>query len=99
MAELFPGVDTQAMSEMVWNAMPSDLLGNFTLLMTLAKTIGILFIVYLAFLIIKAFVQTRQALRIKSIEQNVIAINEKLTKIIDKQNVAKHESDKKKAKT
>lgn len=84
MAELFSGIDTKNLSEMVWSAMPPELLSNFNFLMGIAKTIGVLFVIYIVFLIVKAIIQARQALRIKSIEKNVVAINEKLTHLIDK---------------
>ncbi len=83
---------SQGLSELVWSAMPQSLLNNFGTLFGLAKAIGILFIIYVAFLIVKAVIQTRQALRIKTIEQTLISINEKLEQLVGKK---EHKKDKK----
>lgn len=48
------------------------------------EVIGIVVIVYIIFLIIKAIVQWRHSLRIKSIDKNVEEINNKLDVLIEK---------------
>lgn len=82
MAEILPGLDAQAFGQIVWESMPPSILNNFTFLLNIAKAIGILFIIYIAFLIVRAIIQTRQALRIKSIAENVEAINRKLDSLV-----------------
>ena len=74
-----------------WSTLPQQFFGNVTFLFTLAKTIGIIFLIYLVFLIIKSIVNIRQALRTKSIEANVIEINKKLDLIVGKHH---HKDDK-----
>lgn len=82
MAEIIPGLDSQAFGQLIWESMPPSLLSNFTFLLNIAKAIGILFIIYLAFLIVRAIIQTRQALRIKAIAEDVASINRKLDALI-----------------
>lgn len=76
-------------SQLVWSSMPSEFLTNFSFLFTVAKAISIVFLVYLIFLIIQSFIKMRQALRIRSIEQNLIEINHKLDAIIPHKKASK----------
>lgn len=82
MAEILPGLDSEVFGQIIWDSMPPAILENFTFLLNLAKAIGILFIIYLAFLIVRAIIQTRQALRIKAIAEDVASINRKLDALI-----------------
>ena len=79
-----------------WSTLPQQFFGNVTFLFTLAKTIGIIFLIYLVFLIIKSIVNIRQALRTKSIEANVIEINKKLDFIVGKHAKKEPEKEEKK---
>ena len=80
-----------------WNTLPQQFFGNITFLFTLAKAIGVVFLIYLVFLIIKSIINIRQALRTKSIEANVIEINKKLDVIIGKHHKKEPEKEEKKS--
>ncbi len=84
MADILPGVSAEAFGELLWSSMPPTILNNFNSLLSLAKAISIVFIVYIAFLIVKTVIQTRQALRLKSIEQTLLSINENLEHLVGK---------------
>ena len=90
--ELNISLNGTSLTQALWQGLPPELTGSVSFLMTLAKAVGIAFLIYIAFLIVKSVVQTRQALRIKSIEQNVVEINKKLDILTDK----KSKEDKKK---
>lgn len=53
-------------------------------IMPILQAVGIAFLVYLIFLIIKAIVGINSSLRLKRIAQNVEEINAKLDKLINK---------------
>ena len=94
MAEAVPLINASDIGNLIWGSLPPQLLGNINLLLTIAKVAGVLVLIYVVFLIIQAVIRTRQALRIKSIEQNVIEINQKLSTIIE----GKHKTNSKKSK-
>ena len=82
-------------ANLLWRTMPSEFTSGISLLITLGKVAGIVFIVYLLFLVIKSIINIRQALRMKSIANNVAEINKKLDLIIGKnQNKLKEEKKK-----
>ena len=60
-----PEIDTKAIGELVWQSMPPQFIDNFAFLFNIAKAVGVLFIIYVVFLILKSVIQTRQALKIK----------------------------------
>ena len=91
-SELNISLNGTSLTQALWQGLPPEFTGSVSFLMTLAKVAGIAFLIYLGFLIVKSIVQTRQALRIKSIEQNVKDINRKLDILTDK----KSKEDKKK---
>lgn len=94
MAEIIPGLDAAAFGQIIWGSMPPSILNNISFLLSTAKAIGVLFIVYLAFLIVKAIIQTRQALRIKAIAANVESINQKLDTLVRHKNESFREKKK-----
>lgn len=57
-------------------------LPDFSFFSTLAKTVGIVFLIYLLILIVQALVRIKQALRLRSIDKNIMEINKKLDLII-----------------
>ncbi len=73
----------------LWTVMPDNILNDLSFVLLLTKTAGVLFLIYLVFLIIQAILKIRSALRIKSIEKNVTEINKKLDLIVDKNTDAK----------
>lgn len=95
MVDILPGINTTVFGEIVWGTMPPGILDNFTFLLNIAKAVGVLFIIYLAFLILKALVQTRQALRIKSIELHIASIDQKLDRILQHKKESSHDKGKK----
>ena len=89
MADEISQVDAGSIGNILWSTMPQEFLGNISFLFNIAKAIGIIAIVYLLFLIVSSFIKTKQALRIKSIEENVIEINNKLDAILDNKRLSK----------
>lgn len=81
---MMQGIANISMTDIMKQVFPSDFLTNFSFLMTLSKVIGIVFLVYLLFLIIQSFIKVRQALRLKSIDKNIEEINKKLDIIVAK---------------
>lgn len=71
-------LNTSLVGEVVWGSMPPDLLNSFGFLLNIAKAISIVFLIYLAFLIVRSVIQAKQALRMKSIEKEIKEINKKL---------------------
>ena len=57
----------------------------------IAQTAGVLFIVYILFLIFKSIIQTRQSMRLKQIANSVEEINKKLDILVGKKGAAKKE--------
>ncbi len=84
-------VDGASIAQALWQGLPLELTGGLSFVLTLAKAVGIAVLVYIAFLIVKAVVQTRQALRIKSMQQTLEEINKKLDVLVSK----KSDKDKK----
>ncbi len=87
---------TKTIAGFLWNSAPPEFLSSLSTLITLGKAVGIVFLIYLAFLIIKSIINIRQALRTKSIEQNVIEINKKLDLIIGKHHKKEDKREEKK---
>ena len=83
-------------ANLLWRTMPSEFTSGISLLITLGKVAGIVFIVYLLFLVIKSIINIRQALRMKSIANNVAEINKKLDLIIGKNQSKPKEENKEK---
>ncbi|MEK6825101.1 MAG: hypothetical protein AABX12_03445 [Nanoarchaeota archaeon] len=71
-------------TRLLWRTMPPEFTSGISLLITLGKVAGVIFIVYLLFLVIKSIVSIRQALRMKSIALNVAEINKKLDILLGK---------------
>ncbi len=90
-ADLFNASD---ISKLLWSALPPELSGGLFLLITIGKVIGILVIIYLAFLIIQSLIRIRSAQRVKSIEHNVEEINKNIKLIIEKLEGKKKEEKK-----
>jgi heme exporter protein D len=84
-------LDGASVASALWQGLPIELTGGLAFVLTLAKAVGIAVLVYIAFLIVKAVVQTRQALRIKSMQETLEQINKKLDIIVGK----KSDKDKK----
>lgn len=55
---------------------------DLSFILTLAKTAGIIFIIYMVIMIIQAIIRIKFAYRVKSIEKNVAEINKKLDQMI-----------------
>jgi hypothetical protein len=58
-------------------------LPGFGSIISILQAVGIVIFIYLIILIVRAFVQTRQALRIKDISKNVEAINKKMDILVN----------------
>ncbi len=69
-------------ARLFWENMPLQFTSGFSTMLILAKTIGVVFLIYLVFLIIKSIVNIRQALRMKLIAKNVEDINHKLDLLV-----------------
>jgi len=65
------------------------MIANIGILITILKTLGIVFIIYLIFLIIKGYFDIRRILFLKRINQNLNEINEKLNKLLEFKNKRK----------
>ena len=59
-------------------------LPGMSMLVKISQAVGIVVIMYILILIIKAFMQMKQTLRIRQIAKNVEEINNKLDKIVGK---------------
>jgi heme exporter protein D len=84
-------LDGASIAQALWQGLPVELLGGMAFVLTLAKAVGIAVLIYVAFLIVKAVIQTRQALRIKSMQETLEQINKKLDILVGK----KSDKDKK----
>lgn len=62
--------------------LPPEITSKLGLLVNILEAIGIVFLIYLIFLIIKAFFSMRTNLRIKKIASSVEEINSKLNLIV-----------------
>ena len=82
-----PIIDPSQIGNLVWNSMPPEFSSSFSFLLTIGKAIGIAFLVYVIFMIIHTIIKTRQSLRIRSIEQNVSEINQKLDLLLHKKTI------------
>jgi len=79
-------------ARLFWENMPFQFTSGFSTMLILAKTIGVVFLIYLVFLIIKSIVNIRQALRMKLIAKNIEEINHKMDLLVGHKN---HSSTKK----
>lgn len=83
MAEtLLVNESSSEIARLFWENMPFQFNSGLSTMLTLAKTIGVVFLIYLVFLIIKSIVNIRQALRMKLIAKNVEEINKKLDLLV-----------------
>jgi len=64
--------------------MPPAFQDNILFILNIIKAIGIAFLIYLIFIIIRAIVQIGSARRIKKISKNVEEINNKLDLLVHK---------------
>jgi len=62
--------------------LPLELAESLSTLIIILKALGIIFIIYLIFLIANIILNIRRNLRIKEIEKKVNQINEKLDKVL-----------------
>ncbi|MEK6899334.1 MAG: hypothetical protein AABW79_04535 [Nanoarchaeota archaeon] len=67
-----------ALSENIFQAFSPDL----SFILTLAKTAGIIFIIYMVIMIIQAIIRIKLGFRVRSIEKNVAEINKKLDRVL-----------------
>ena len=63
---------------------PPELLAGFETLITILKTLGIIFIIYLIFLIVNIIMNIKRNLMIKKMYERVNEIDKKLDKAIKK---------------
>ena len=68
----------------VWSSLPWDMLSNFSFLFTIAKIVGIGFVIYVVFLIIESFLKIRNALRLKELVRILSEINQKMDLLVKK---------------
>ncbi|NCO11460.1 hypothetical protein CO038_02580 [Candidatus Pacearchaeota archaeon CG_4_9_14_0_2_um_filter_39_13] len=64
-------------------ALPNSIFGGIDFLINLAKIAGILVIIYLAFLIVRAFMRARAMKDIKTIKNHLAGIDKKMDKIVE----------------
>lgn len=69
----------------VWSTLPADMLSNLSFLFTIAKVVGIGFVVYIIFLIIESLLKIRNALRLKELVGLLSEINQKMDLLVKKQ--------------
>jgi membrane protein insertase Oxa1/YidC/SpoIIIJ len=81
-----PLVNSSEIIKGIWSSMPFELSKGIGFIVTLGKAISIAFLVYIIFLIIQSVVRIREALRMKSMAQNIAEINQKLSLLVDKKN-------------
>lgn len=77
-------INTSGIFSDATGAISSTLSQALAPVMGILQAIGIVFLVYIIVLIIKAFMDVRNGSRLKKIVQNVEEINQKLDKIIKK---------------
>ncbi len=65
-------------------ALPPEIISKIDLLVTIAKAIGIIFIIYIIFMVIKWVSDILRNRRIKKIYNKVYEIDEKLNKLLEK---------------
>jgi hypothetical protein len=73
----------------VWENMPPEIMQNITKLLSIAKIILILIIIYWIVIIIGRILGLRNAGNIKKIEKNVEEINQKISAIFEKKSKKK----------
>ncbi len=94
MADIIPGLNTSDIFQGVWASMPPQFSSGIGLMLTLAKAIGIIFIIYLVFLVIQSIVRIREALRMKSMANNIEEINQKLSILVGSKRLSKSKDSK-----
>lgn len=65
-----------------WKFMPNPVLDGIGFIVNLAKIAGVLVIIYLIFLIVRALFRARAINNIRTIMQNIVDINHKLDRLI-----------------
>lgn len=66
----------------IWAGMPLELLNSFSWLLTIAKALGIVAIIYIVFLILRQIVNARSYKTLKNIEENTTEIKRKMDELI-----------------
>ena len=82
-SELVQNITSEVASKININDIISGVPG-VSMLVTIAKAIGVLVLIYIAFLIIKAIVGIKSSLRLKRIAEGVESIDKKLDVLIKK---------------
>lgn len=77
-------INTSGIFSGATNAVSGVLSQTLSPLMGILKAVGIVFLIYIVILIIKAIMEMRTGSRIKKIADNVEEINQKLDKIVKK---------------
>lgn len=82
MADIFSVVNTSEIGEGIVGELLPPILDKISPLITIFKAVGIAVLVYIIFLIIKAFLGWRTASKIRKIDKNVEQINRKLDVLV-----------------
>ena len=77
-------------NENLTGVLPPELAASFSMLITILKAAGIIFIIYILFLITTSVMNIIRGRRIKKILEKVCEINEKLDKILGKKKEKKN---------
>ena len=89
--QILPEIKT---SEII-QALPPELTAGFGILIKILQALGIIFIIYLVFLIANVIINIRKSRRIKEIHKKVYEIDDKLEKIINKKYTGKEKTESK----
>ena len=91
---ILPVINQSEILKGIWASMPPQFSSGIGFLITISKAIGIIFIIYLIFLVIQSIVRIREALRMKSMAKNIEEINQKLTILVGNKKLSKSKSSK-----
>ena len=75
---------TKEILQGVTQNLPPEIIANLSFLITILKTLGIIFIVYLIFLIVNIIMNIRRNLMIKKMYEKINEIDKKLDKVLKK---------------
>jgi len=82
-SQLVQNVTSEVASKLNINDLVSAIPG-VSMLVTIAKAIGVLVLIYISFLIVKAFIGIKSSLRLKRIAEGVESIDKKLDLLVGK---------------
>lgn len=67
-----------------WKGLPPDIISGIGTLVVILKAVGIVFLIYLVFMIVRSILNLIEKRRIKEIHRKIFEIDKKLDKILEK---------------